>query len=501
MADLVSQMIIFRMHPLVPPNSPQRGRSALVLCLAALLAAGVAGSAAWGAGSKGRTFYVSPAGDDAAIGSEKFPWRTIQKACDELKPGDTAIVRAGIYNEQLFLEVEGNAEDGPVTLQAEGRAVITALGLDEDNVIYIEDKSWIRIIGFEIRDLHTEDGSGIRFEGSGSHLEFRDNHIHSIRGRNAMGITIYGTDPEEPVSRVVIDGNEIRDCDAAPSEALTLNGNVTDFEVTNNHVHDIVGVGIDFIGGEDGMVEDRSKVARNGICRGNVVERVRANYGGGYGPGIYVDGGRDIRVEGNRVSECDLGIEVGAENPGVLVTGVSVVGNVVSGNDKAGLAVGGYEKKRGRVKGCLFENNLIRDNTAHAKAEAEVWIQWAEGNRFRNNLIVGRPGSPKPLLHSENPGQDNRFDFNLWHQPGGTPRFVWSGREQTGFKAFREASGMERMGREGDPGLAADGLHLEAASPAIDAGDPETAAGAEAKDLDGEPRVKGGRVDLGPDER
>ncbi len=124
---------------------------------------------------------------------------------------------------------------------------------------------------------------------------------------------------------------------------------------------------------EDGIVDDESgeKVARNGVCRGNRVERVRAPYGGGYGPGIYVDGGRDILVERNHVSECDLGIEVGAENPGVLVSGVSVQGNVVTGNDKAGIVFGGYEKKLGRVTGCRFLNNLIRDNTGHAKAEAE----------------------------------------------------------------------------------------------------------------------------------
>ncbi|MBL9151238.1 MAG: right-handed parallel beta-helix repeat-containing protein [Verrucomicrobiales bacterium] len=450
--------------------------------------------------AKGRTLYVSPAGNDAAPGSEKFPWRTIQKACDEMQPGDTTIVRAGIYNEQLFVEVEGNATDGPVTLQAEGKAVITAQGLDEDNVIYIENKSHIRIIGFEIRDLHTEDGSGIRFEGAGSHLEFRDNHIHSIRGKNAMGITIYGTDADNPVSRVTIDGNEIHDCDAAPSEALTLNGNVTDFEVTNNHVHDIVGVGIDFIGGEDGIVDDRTKAARNGVCRGNRVERVRANYGGGYGPGIYVDGGRDIVVEGNQVSECDLGIEVGAENPGVVVSGVVVTGNVIAGNDKAGLVVGGYEKKRGRVRECRFENNLIRDNTSHAKAEAEIWIQWAEANDFRNNLIVGREGSEKPLLYSENPNQENAFDFNLWHLPGGEPTFVWSGREYAGFEAFREGTGLDRRGNRVDPKLAADGIHLGPGSPAIDAGDPETKIAPEAKDIDGEPRVKGGRIDVGPDE-
>jgi hypothetical protein len=469
--------------------------------LAALIGLLTALSLSGEAAAKGQTYFVSTAGSDAAPGSKEFPWRTIQKACEELEAGDTAIVRAGIYNEQVFVEVEGNAEDGPVTLQAEGKVVITAMGLNEDNVIYIEDKSWIRIIGFEIRDLQTADGSGIRFEGAGSHLEFRDNLIHAIRGKNAMGITIYGTNSETPVSRVIVDGNEIHDCDAAPSEALTLNGNVTNFEVTNNHVHDIRGVGIDFIGGEDGIVEDRTKTARDGICRGNRVERVRANYGGGYGPGIYVDGGRDIVVEGNRVTECDLGIEVGAENPGVMVTGVSVIGNLITGNDKAGLVVGGYEKKRGRVTGCRFHNNLIRDNTSHEKSEAELWIQWAADNSFRNNLIVGRADGGKPLLYSENPGQENDLDFNLWHQPGGEPRFVWSGETYGTFESYRDATGLDRRSNRVDPKLAADGFHLEAGSPAIDAGDPDSKPAEGATDIDGEPRIKGGRIDIGPDER
>ncbi len=483
-----------------PPSFRHRAVFAVVGLCAALSLSAIATPAA----SAGQTFHVAPRGSDDALGTAQFPWRTIQKACEELAPGDTAIVHAGIYNEQVFVEVEGSEAGGFVTLRGEPGAIITAQGLDEDNVFYIEDKSWIRIIGFEIRDLNTRDGSGIRFEGSGSHLEFRDNVIHAIHGKNAMGITVYGTHEDRPVSHLVIDGNEIHDCDAAPSEALTLNGNVTDFAVTNNHVHDIRGVGIDFIGGEDGIVGDREKVARNGVCRGNRVERVRANYGGGYGPGIYVDGGRDIVVEGNRVSECDLGIEVGAENAGVVVSNVTVVGNVITGNDKAGLVIGGYDRKRGRVIGCRFLNNLVRDNTGHDRAEAELWIQFAEGNVIRNNLFIGRSGGARPLLYSENPGQPNDLDFNLWFVPGDdageADRFVWSGKGHRRFAGYVEASGLDGRSRWADPKLAGDGIHLGAGSPAIDAGDPNTGPGEDARDLDGEPRVTGAAIDIGPDE-
>lgn len=477
--------------------SPARFLIAISLCWAS---AGCLAIAA-------KTYHVAPHGSDDALGTRDFPWRTIQKAFDDLEAGDTAIIHPGIYNEQLFVEVEGNAEAGHVTFQAEPGAVITAQGLsEEDNVIYIENKSWIRLIGFEIRDLNTQDGSGIRFEGSGSHLEFRNNHIHAMHGKNAMGITIYGTDPDRPVSQIIIDGNEIHDCDTAPSEALVLNGNVTDFVVSHNHVHDIRGVGIDFIGGEDGLLEGAGrteKVARNGVCRGNRVERVRAPYGGGYGPGIYVDGGRDILIDGNHVSECDLGIEVGAENPGVLVTNVSVIGNVITGNDKAGLVFGGYEKQRGRVTGCRFLNNLFRDNTEHAKAEAEIWVQWASDNVFLNNIVIGRNGGKKPLLYSENRGQPNDFNHNAWYVTGGgigSAEFVWEGKSHSGFARFRDSTGLGRGSYRVDPRLAEDGLHLAPDSPLIDAGNAEVKFPEGALDLDGEPRVRGAAVDIGPDE-
>ncbi|MDF1816492.1 MAG: right-handed parallel beta-helix repeat-containing protein [Verrucomicrobiales bacterium] len=452
----------------------------------------------------GRTLYVSTQGNDNFPGTEAKPFRTIQQACDEVGAGDTVLVKAGLYNEQIYVENGGNEKSGFVTIQSEepGKAVVSAKGLNtkrDHNIFCIENKSYVRITGFELRDLQVNDGSGIRVEGAGSHYEFRNNKIHSILGKSAMGITIYGVNRTRPVSNLIIDGNEIYNCDAAPSEALTLNGNVTDFQVTNNYVHDIRGVGIDFIGGEKGIVKDQTKTARNGLCRGNRVERVRAPYGGGYGPGIYVDGGSNIVIEGNSVSECDLGIEVGAENPGVLVEKVWVVGNIVFKNDKAGIVIGGYNKARGRVTNCGIYNNLFHGNTNHERAEAEIWIQWAENNSFRNNIIIGRSaGRTKPLLYSENKNQANDLNYNLWYHADGKYSFVWSGREFDSFEAFRGRSGCAQNSIKGSPRLAEDGRHVLPGSPAIDAGDPAMAFPGNAVDIDGKPRVNNGRVDIGP---
>ncbi len=233
----------------------------------------------------------------------------------------------------------------------------------------------MKVVGFEIRnDLGVSDGSGVRVLGSGSHIEIRDNHIHDVRGANAMGMTVYGT-AASPISELVIDGNEIDPCEPAPSESLTLNGNVTDFQVTNNSVHDVDNIGIDFIGGETDIQPDPANVARNGICRGNRVARARSSYGGGFAGGIYVDGGANITIENNVVTESDLGLEVGAEHRGIVATGVIVRDNVLIANDKAGLVFGGFASSIGRVRGCAFLSNTLYHNDTLGSGFGELWIQ------------------------------------------------------------------------------------------------------------------------------
>ena len=452
----------------------------------------------------GLKYFVAPNGSDEAAGTAASPWATIQKACETVEPGATVTVLEGIYREMIYVEVEGNAEAGPVTIQAQGKVIVDVAGVEDvEHVFYIEDKSYLRIIGFEMRGLTTKDGSGIRFQGGGSHLEFRDNVIHNMRGKNAMGITAYGMDADNPVTDLAITGNEIFDCDAAPSEALVVNGNVDGFEIAFNHVHDVNNIGIDMIGGERDIVDDAGAVVRNGVCRWNKVERARSNYGGGYGAGIYIDGGRDIVIEQNFISECDLGIEVGAENRGIVTSGIVVRNNVVSGNDKAGLAFGGYGKGAGRVERCQFLNNLVKGNTSHKKAQAEVWIQWANSNAFKNNIVIGGTDSKAPLLAYEGDSAGkNAVDYNRWHGGlEGGDRFVWRGKDFDSLSAFQTGTGLAARSTWGDPQVGdADGadIQLMPGSPCVDTGDPEYRPGKEVLDVKGAPRLAGETVDIGP---
>src|SRR5688572_18958496 len=43
------------------------------------------------------TFFVAPSGSDAAPGSNAAPWLTLQHAANQVRAGDSVIVRAGDY--------------------------------------------------------------------------------------------------------------------------------------------------------------------------------------------------------------------------------------------------------------------------------------------------------------------------------------------------------------------------------------------------------------------
>ncbi len=49
------------------------------------------------------TYYVAPYGSNRNSGSNRFPWQTIQHAFTQLFPGDTLLIRDGIYKEQITL--------------------------------------------------------------------------------------------------------------------------------------------------------------------------------------------------------------------------------------------------------------------------------------------------------------------------------------------------------------------------------------------------------------
>jgi len=456
-------------------------------------------------------YYVAPDGNDNNPGTESQPWKTIQKACNTLTPGSTVYVKAGQYNEKITVNVSGTAGEGYITIRnfENDKVVIDGTGTSGSNIVYIENKDCIKIIGFEIcNNSGVDDGSGIRIEGLGEQIEIRNNKIYEIRGSDAMGITVYGTDASKSISYLTIDGNEIYNCDPAHSEALTLNGNVEHFEVTNNIVYDVNNIGIDFIGGEQTCPDSDKDAVRSGVCSDNIVYKANSSYGGGYAAGIYLDGGNTIVVERNIVYDCDVGIEIGCEIKGKVAYDIVVRNNFIFNNGKRGIAFGGYNYPyTGKVVDSNLYNNTCFNNDVLGTDAGELRIEYAENCDIRNNIFYS---SSQSVLMTTIVGNSNNIvlDYNLWFAEAGSYSITidWEGTVYESFDEYIAGTGQDTHSLFNNPQfvsttLTNPDLHVTSESPAIDAGDPALGSSVVGEfDVDGDPRISGIRVDMGADE-
>lgn len=68
------------------------------------------------------------AASDDHSGSESLPFKTIGAAVARLKPGDTLLIKAGRYPEEVVLDRAGNLADGPIVVEAFGEDRVELVG-------------------------------------------------------------------------------------------------------------------------------------------------------------------------------------------------------------------------------------------------------------------------------------------------------------------------------------------------------------------------------------
>jgi hypothetical protein len=65
----------------------------------------------------GPAYFVGPQGSDRAEGTQANPWRTLEFAVRQLKPGDTLYLRGGTYYETVSVALSGTPEQ-PITIRS-----------------------------------------------------------------------------------------------------------------------------------------------------------------------------------------------------------------------------------------------------------------------------------------------------------------------------------------------------------------------------------------------
>ena len=479
-------------------------------------------------GQSGPSFYVSTTGNDSNPGTQAAPWRTVQHAADTVRAGGTANVRGGVYEELVTIKGSGNATDGYITFRSYPgeTAVLDAQHLTPSGrqaVLTIHNQSYIRIEGLEIRNFHTAEHRlaplGISVMGSGSHIELLKNNVHHIEqtfegrdgpghGANGFGIAVYGTDAKTPISELVIDGNEVHHLKTGSSESLVVNGNVTNFRITHNVVHDNNNIGIDVIGFERTAPDPAVDQARDGVVSGNLVYNITSRGNPAYqneenSDGIYVDGGTRVVIEQNVMHDVDFGIELASEHKDRATSYITARNNLIYHSHTAGVSIGGYAPERGHTDHCTVVNNTLYENDTSGTGSGEFQMQWnMADNIFANNIVYA--GARCLIAVNKSPAEKGQMpvmiDHNLYYCASGAKASAWgtSSTPVTGFDNYVQATGSDRHSRFLDPHFVDAGkdFHLRSDSPAIAAGTTDGVPVGEL-DLEGSPRVQSRKVDIG----
>jgi len=470
------------------------------------------------------TYYVATNGNDGASGTIDQPWRTIQKAASTLAPGDNAVVRGGVYQEVVTFQVSGTASGGYVTFQSypgetaivDGSTLpVTSSAYAASPLFLLASNSYVSIQGFEIRNYQTNSKAltpaGIFITGPSHDITLLGNRVHDIvntnKSGNGFGIAIYGTSASQPISNLVLRGNEVYHLQTGESESFTLNGNVINFDVSGNRVHDNNNIGLDFIGFEGTCSDSNQDYARNGVCLSNVVWNISAisnssdkSYDA---DGLYCDGCSNVVFAYNQVHNCDIGVELASEHKGHGAIGCVLRDNLIWLNNSQGVSIGGYSTSVGRTEGCLITHNTLYHNDSQLQGYGEFYVQYYTlSNVFTHNILFAN--SQNLLIGNPFTQNTNTVDWNLYFTSGAANNAEWEWKKvtYTGFAAYQTGTGNDAHSAFADPlfGNASQAnFLLTDASPAIDRGDPAFAAAGE-RDINDDPRVYGSRTDIGADE-
>jgi hypothetical protein len=507
---------------------------AFVLTLAPLLCA-----------QAGATYYVSTGGRNSNPGTMSEPWLTIQHAANTVKAGATVYVFGGVYKESVNFPTSGTKSE-PITFQSyPGQtAVIDGKGVSccgssgtQGLINIVGSRSYITISGFEIRNYTTSSDNdvpvGVWITGSGTSVKILNNLVHNItttseKNGNALGMAVYGTS-KTPITQLVINGNEVYDLKTGESESLTVNGNVTYFQITNNLVHDNDNIGIDMIGYE-GVGPVGYDEAMYGEVSGNTIYNISGitNAGEGYeydADGLYCDGCAYVTIERNVIMQADYGIETTSENQICQTNGtewsgpnntgtagkgkspcygryVTVRNNIFYNSNACGNSIGGYAaatKSGGASNGggssfhdvfvnnTLYNNATQTGNSSEGGSTGEFQIQHQVGSAqddfYENNVVYA--GSYNTWIFSyvpfssSYPAPPATLNWNLYDSAAGFVEgtSIWWGDKNTytSFSNWQSSSGEDADSLNANPdfvdlGAEPPNFDTEPSSPAVGGG-------------------------------
>ncbi|MBW2990821.1 right-handed parallel beta-helix repeat-containing protein [Candidatus Woesearchaeota archaeon] len=340
------------------------------------------------------TYYVSKSScSDSGPGTQSEPWCTIQKAANTLQAGDTVLIKAGAYYEQVT-PVNSGTENNYITYSAYQNDIVSIV----DGYFPIDvmgDKSYLKFINLELQVTGNNDWSAaFRAKESGSTAPH-----HLILD----SLTLKG---EEPMSSARQFGVLLQ-AFQTPITDITIKN----CQVNNNNHHGIFLYGMIYradIGPDNhisyngwGMGSPESPHYSHGI-------EIHSEY-----PGFQDRGARDINIFENEIDHNDMqGIRP------AFCQRIHIKDNYLHHNGATGIQL------ENEVDEAVLENNIAEYNVQVYSHEAGAWLDESDyvviqNNIFRNNKYgFMTQGSNQVIIRNNKIYENNRGISNIYQAQG-----------------------------------------------------------------------------------
>ena len=377
-----------------------------------------------------------PQCSDSGPGSSTRPFCTITRAADIATAGQTVIVSAGTYVEEVVPENSGTAA-APISYQAAPGENVVVTG--EDRGFTVRSKSWINISGFHVTNT-TDSGIYLR---SASNVTLTGNRVsfvgEPVSGETTQGIYVLSTTNASIINNTTDHNSDTGIYVSTGNSGIVIRGN-TSFANARGYTRAATGIDV------------RSP--------GNTVANNRSYQNEDSGIQLY-NGAHGTRVYNNvTYGNGDHGIDV------LNSTDTVIVSNTVYDNKTAGINLEGASGTPASSRGTL-RNNISVDNGLTSTST-------------RGNVRVDARSLTGTTL--------NRDLFDL--KASGT-MVTWGTTQYSSLSVFSAATGQEAQGLHANPlwvaPLAGD-FHLQGGSPAIDSAD-SAAPSQPAADIEGVARI------------
>ncbi len=409
--------------------------------------------------------YVSPSGDDSNPGTEELPYQTVQKGIDSMHGGGVLYLNPGVYNEKVHITLKGESHDY-ITIMTNSttteKAIIDGKGIKEaEAVVTIDGSKYLTLCNLEITGAQTGievvnskavilaglDIHNLRAIGTDQIVQELDEEGNVISetitpGPRAYGIKVLGNTTTATRS-ILIYYNTINNINQG--SGILVEGNTEHINMFANKIMSIGGCGIEYLGATGLCQQSAYDAPRDCTIKANSVGACKDGRSTGYG--IKVDSARNMTISENITYICDWGYAIMSAleyDQSYSGDGISLNNNLTACDYSGGIFVGPSSGTDGYLTNVNIINNTCL-NTYSTDNGSDFMGSNVGSLVLRKNIFSNgkASGTVVNLGANEDIQPEIIIDGNIYATPSkaGTAKFVYDGRECSGYMVYKKASG------------------------------------------------------------